>query len=142
VPRYAALPDLLSLAARRAALPGHPPRVHARAAQVFRAQRGGRAGDQDAKLAGQPGFSTTQFPSAAYATLKAGGSNFGPPVVAAPGTGPYDPNATRWGDYSFAVPDDTSDSAWLATEYVPPKSSQTTTRARNWGTRVFEVPLG
>jgi hypothetical protein len=86
--------------------------------------------------------STTQFPSAAYATLKAGGRDFGPPVVAAAGTGPYDPDATRWGDYSFAVPDDTSDSAWLATEYVPPKSSQTTTRARNWGTRVFEVPLG
>ena len=34
--------------------------------------------------------SKTQFPSAAYATLKAGGSNFGPAVVAAPGTGPYD----------------------------------------------------
>jgi hypothetical protein len=86
--------------------------------------------------------STTRFPSAAYATLKAGGSDFGRPVVAASGTGPYDPNATRWGDYSFAVPDDTSDSAWLATEYVPPKSSQTTNGRRNWGTRVLEVPLG
>ena len=86
--------------------------------------------------------SKTQFPSAAYAILKAGGSNFGPPVVVASGTGPYDPKATRWGDYSFAVPDDTSDSAWLATEYVPPKSSQTTTGLRNWGTRVLEVPLG
>ena len=86
--------------------------------------------------------SKTQFPSAAYAILKAGHSSFGPAVVAASGTGPYDPNATRWGDYSFAVPDDTSDSAWLATEYIPPKSSQTTTGARNWGTRVFEVPLG
>jgi hypothetical protein len=86
--------------------------------------------------------SATQFPSAAYATLKAGQSNFGPPVVAAAGTGPYDPNSTRWGDYSFAVPDHQSDSAWLATEYIPPKSSQTTTGASNWGTRVFEVPLG
>jgi len=86
--------------------------------------------------------SKTQFPSAAYAILKAGRSDFGPPVVAASGTGPYDPTATRWGDYSFAVPDDTSDSAWLATEYIPPKSSQTTTGARNWGTRVFEIPLG
>ena len=83
-----------------------------------------------------------RFPSAAYATLRASGSNFGPAVVAAPGTGPYDPNATRWGDYSFAVPDRTTDSAWLATEYIPPKSSQTTTGRRNWGTRVFEVPLG
>jgi hypothetical protein len=74
--------------------------------------------------------------------LKAGHSDFGLPAVAAPGTGPYDPKATRWGDYSFAVPDDTSDSAWLATEYIPPTSSQTTTGARNWGTRVLEVPLG
>jgi hypothetical protein len=86
--------------------------------------------------------SSARFPSAAYATLKAGGSNFGPAVVAASGAGPYDPNATRWGDYSFAVPDDTSDSAWLATEYIPPKSSQTTTGIRNWGTRVIKVPLG
>jgi hypothetical protein len=84
---------------------------------------------------------SVRFPSAAYATLKAGGSNFGPAVVAAPGTGPYDPTATRWGDYSFAVPDDRSDSAWLATEYIPPKSSQTTTGAANWGTRVLKVPL-
>jgi hypothetical protein len=85
--------------------------------------------------------SKKRFPSAAYATLKAGGRNFGPPVVAAAGAGPYDPTATRWGDYSFAVPD-TSDSAWLATEYIPPKSSQTTTGAANWGTRVVKVPLG
>jgi hypothetical protein len=86
--------------------------------------------------------SSTRFPSAAYATLEADGSRFGPPVVAAPGTGPYDPKATRWGDYSFAVPDDTSDSAWLAIEYIPPKSAQTTNGVRNWGTRVLEVPLG
>lgn len=84
---------------------------------------------------------STQFASAAYAILKAGQSGFGPPVVAASGTGPY-LNGTRWGDYSFAVPDDTSDSAWLATEYIPPRSSQTTTGVRNWGTRVFEVRLG
>jgi hypothetical protein len=86
--------------------------------------------------------STSRFPSAAYATLKAGHSNFGPPVIAAAGAGPYDPNATRWGDYSFAVPDDTSHAAWLATEYIPPRSSQTTTGERNWGTRVVKVPLG
>jgi hypothetical protein len=86
--------------------------------------------------------STTRFASAAYAILKAGGSNFGPAVVAASGTGPYAPKATRWGDYSFAVPDDASDSAWLATDYIPPKSSQTTTGVRNWGTRVIQVPLG
>jgi hypothetical protein len=86
--------------------------------------------------------SSSRFPSAAYATLKAGGSNFGPAVVAAAGSGPYDKTATRWGDYSFAVPDSSSHAAWLATEYVPAKSSQTTTGASNWGTRVFEVPLG
>jgi hypothetical protein len=86
--------------------------------------------------------STTRFASAAYAVLKAGGRDFGAALVAASGTGPYDPKATRWGDYSFAVPDDASDSAWLATEYIPSKSSQTTTGVRNWGTRVFKVPLG
>jgi hypothetical protein len=85
--------------------------------------------------------STGRFPSAAYATLKATGSQFGPAVVAAAGTGPYDKLATRWGDYSFAVPDTSSHAAWLATEYVPAKSSQTTTGASNWGTRVLKVPL-
>jgi len=86
--------------------------------------------------------SKSRFASAAYSLLKAGGSNFGGPIVAAAGTGPYDPQATRWGDYPFAVPDTGSDAAWLSTEYIPPKSSQTTNGLRNWGTRVFEVPLG
>jgi hypothetical protein len=86
--------------------------------------------------------SSSMFPSVGYATLTAGASGFGAPVVAAPGTGPYFKNSTRWGDYSFAVPDDTSDSAWLATEYIPPLSSQTTTGRQNWGTRVLKIPLG
>jgi hypothetical protein len=89
--------------------------------------------------------SSARFPSVAYATLKAGRSNFGPAVIAAAGAGPYiraAANPPRWGDYSFAVPDGASDSAWLATEYIPPKSSQTTTGIRNWGTRVIKVPLG
>jgi hypothetical protein len=85
--------------------------------------------------------SRNRFPSAAFATLKAGARNFRPPVVAASGTGPYFRRSTRWGDYSFAVPSDTSHAAWLATEYIPPKSSQTTNGHQNWGTRVFEVPL-
>ncbi len=85
--------------------------------------------------------SRNRFPSAAFATLRAGAGSFGPPAVAASGTGPYDKKATRWGDYSFAVPSDTSHAAWLATEYIPPRSSQTTTRQRNWGTRVFKVSL-
>ena len=80
----------------------------------------------------------SEFPAAAYATLQAGASNFGPPVVAAAGHGSY--SGGRWGDYSFAVPGP-SDSAWLATEYVPPKVSQTTDGNANWGTRVIQVPL-
>jgi hypothetical protein len=86
--------------------------------------------------------SRSMFPSAAFATLKAGASNFGPPVVFGAGRGPYFRKSGRWGDYSFAVPATGSDSAWLATEYIPPKSSQTTDGHQNWGTRVVEVPLG
>lgn len=86
--------------------------------------------------------SRSMFPSAAYATLKAGARNFGAPVVSAAGQGPYFKGSGRWGDYSFAVPATESDSAWLATEYIPAKSSQTTDGQQNWGTRVVEVPLG
>ncbi len=86
--------------------------------------------------------SKNRYPSAAYSVLKAGAANFGSPVIVAAGSGPYAAASTRWGDYSFAVPDWTSDSAWLATEYIPPKSSQTTTGASNWGTQVLEVRLG
>ena len=86
--------------------------------------------------------SRSMFPSSAYATLKAGASNFGPPVVSAPGQGPYFKNSGRWGDYSFAVPGTGSDTAWMATEYIPARSSQTTDGHQNWGTRVVEVPLG
>ncbi len=81
-----------------------------------------------------------RFPSAAFATLPTTGSDFGPVRVAAAGTGPYKAG-TRWGDYSFAVLDPRADAVWLATEYVPPKASQTSTRQRNWGTRVLEVGL-
>jgi hypothetical protein len=85
--------------------------------------------------------SAKRFPSAAYALLGGGGSTFGSPVVAAAGTGPYDVNATRWGDYSWAVLDPTGTSVWLATEYIPAAASQTTDGRRNWGTRVFQVSL-
>ena len=88
---------------------------------------------------------TAAFPAAAYALLKAGHANFGPTAVAAAGSGPYirsPANAPRWGDYSFAVPDSGTDAAWLATEYIPPRSSQTTNgRIRNWGTRVLKIRL-
>jgi hypothetical protein len=84
---------------------------------------------------------TSLYPSAGYAVLPASGTSFGPISIAGAGTGPYDPNATRWGDYSWAVLAPGVDAVWLATEYVPPKASQTSTRQRNWGTRVFEVAL-
>jgi hypothetical protein len=83
-----------------------------------------------------------RFPSAAYATLGSAASSFGPLTVAAAGTTSYDPEATRWGDYSWAVKDPARASVWLATEYMPPKSSQTADGLRNWGTRVLEVPAG
>ncbi len=81
----------------------------------------------------------SRYPSAAYSVLDAGASAFGPVSVAAAGTGPYDPNATRWGDYSWAVLDPSGKSVWGATEYIPPKASQTADGRRNWGTRVFQV---
>ena len=84
----------------------------------------------------------TFFPSAVYTVLQEGQTSTGPIHVAAPGTGPYDPNSTRWGDYSWAVFDPNQNSFWLATEYIPPVSSQTTDRHSNWGTRVLEVSAG
>ena len=65
------------------------------------------------------------FPSAVYTMLQDDQHRFGGIHVAARGTGPYDPNATRWGDYSWAALDPSQGSFWLATEYIPPKSSQT-----------------
>ena len=79
------------------------------------------------------------FPSAAYSLLEGEASAFGPVRVAATGTGPYDKQAERWGDYSWAALDPSGESTWLATEYVPPKSSETTDGLHNWGTRVFRV---
>jgi hypothetical protein len=84
----------------------------------------------------------TRFPSAAFTTLAPAATSFGPVTIAAPGSTNYDPGAERWGDYSWAVTDPTGASAWLATEYVPPKSSQTTDGLRDWGTRVLDVGTG
>jgi hypothetical protein len=83
-----------------------------------------------------------RFPSAAYATLAPQAGAFGTVSVAASATSSYDPEATRWGDYSWAVRDPAGGAVWLATEYVPPKSSQTADGMRNWGTRVLDVPAG
>ena len=85
--------------------------------------------------------SSKDFPSAAYATLGAQAANFKAPTVAAAGTGPYDPTATRWGDYSYAAINPSATAVWMATEYIPPKASQTPDGRRNWGTRVFSVGL-
>jgi hypothetical protein len=83
-----------------------------------------------------------RFPSAAYATLAPGASEFGPITVAAAGTNNYDPKAERWGDYSWAVMDPGGASVWMATEYIPAKASQTPDGRRNWGTRVLDVSTG
>ncbi|HEV3102235.1 MAG TPA: hypothetical protein VG426_07830 [Candidatus Dormibacteraeota bacterium] len=81
------------------------------------------------------------FPSAAYATLNEDETGFGKPVIAATGSGPYVATPQRWGDYSWAVLDPKGTSVWMATEYMPPKSSQTTNGRRPWGTRVLQVVL-
>src|SRR6202035_899571 len=86
-----------------------------------------------------------RFASAAFSTLKAGQARFGPITIAAQGTGPYKPKVDqfgRWGDYSWAQLDPATDTVWLGAEYIPPLSSQTTTRERNWGTEVLQVSLG
>ena len=80
-----------------------------------------------------------RHPSAAFSLLRPPAEAFGPIAVAASGKGAYDPGAERWGDYSFAALDPSASAVWLATEYVPPKSSQTADRVRNWGTRVLEI---
>lgn len=82
------------------------------------------------------------YAGAAFASLNSGATSFGTISVVAGGSGPYDPKATRWGDYSWAVLDPTADAFWFATEYMPPLSSQTPDHLRNWGTRVFEVNAG
>jgi hypothetical protein len=81
----------------------------------------------------------TFFGSAAYTTLSEDRTSFGRIRIAALGEGPYDPDATRWGDYSAAVLDSDGESIWLATEYIPPLASQTKDGRRNWGTRVLEL---
>ncbi|MGZ3625294.1 MAG: hypothetical protein ACXWPG_19125, partial [Ktedonobacteraceae bacterium] len=82
---------------------------------------------------------SNNFPSVVYTKMQAGGNAFGAIHIALNGTGPYDPAATRWGDYSWATLDPVTNNFWMATEYIPPVSSQTTDGLRNWGTGVIEV---
>ncbi|MDQ6710693.1 MAG: hypothetical protein M3Z11_09090 [Candidatus Dormibacteraeota bacterium] len=86
------------------------------------------------------------YPSASYATLDPGEVAFGRPQVGLAGTGNYFRRPTgfqsnRWGDYSWAQLDPDGRSVWMATEYIPPRGSQTTTGFRNWGTAVLQVRL-
>ncbi|MDX6522108.1 MAG: hypothetical protein QOF08_2713 [Gaiellales bacterium] len=85
--------------------------------------------------------SHASYPSTGYSLLGAGSSDFGPVVVTGVGTGPYDPKATRWGDYGWAALEAGTNHVWLANEYIPPLSSQTADGRRNWGTRITEVSL-
>jgi hypothetical protein len=78
------------------------------------------------------------FPSSAYAVMPEGSSSFKHIRIAAAGTGSYN-KGTRWGDYSWAILDPDQNRFWLANEYIPPVSSQTTDGITNWGTRVFAV---
>jgi len=82
---------------------------------------------------------STHFPAAAYTFLAAGHASFGSVKIAAHGAGPYNPLSTRWGDYSWATLDSSGNNFWLATEYIPPLTSQTTDGLQNWGTRVLQV---
>ena len=82
---------------------------------------------------------TNHFPSAVYTVMQAGHNNFGDIHIAGPGTTFYSPNSTRWGDYSWAVLAPDGQSFWFATEYMPPRSSQTVDQLQDWGTFVMQV---
>jgi hypothetical protein len=79
------------------------------------------------------------FPSAVYTVMRAGQSAFGKINIAGFGTTFYSPTSTRWGDYSWAVLAPDGKSFWFATEYMPPRSSQTADQLQDWGTFVMQV---
>lgn len=79
------------------------------------------------------------FPSASYTVMPAGQNSFGSIHIAGFGTTHYDPSATRWGDYSWAILAPDGHSVWMATEYMPPRSSQTVDQLADWGTFVMQV---
>lgn len=85
------------------------------------------------------------FPSAGYATLDAS-NGVGPIVISFPGAAPDDGfsgyfpfgvRVGRWGDYSFAVSDE-SGNIWIGAEVIPPEQAPFLTFA-NWGTFITEV---
>jgi hypothetical protein len=79
------------------------------------------------------------FPSAVYTVMHQGQSSFGTINIAGFGTTFYSPTSTRWGDYSWAVLAPDGQSFWFATEYMPPRSSQTVDQLQDWGTFVLQV---
>jgi hypothetical protein len=79
------------------------------------------------------------FPSAVYVVMHQGQNAFGKINIAGFGTTFYSPTSTRWGDYSWAVLAPDGKSFWFATEYMPPRSSQTVDRLQDWGTFVMQV---
>lgn len=83
--------------------------------------------------------SANRFPSAAYTVMRSGQTSFGNINIAGFGTTHYDPTATRWGDYSWATLAPNGQSVWMATEYMPPRSSQTVNQLADWGTFVMQV---
>jgi len=87
------------------------------------------------------------FPSAGYATLDAT-NGAGPIVISGPGVAPddgfsaYRPvgpsfRAGRWGDYSFAVSDE-SGKIWMGSEMIPTEQAPFVPFA-NWGTFITAV---
>lgn len=82
---------------------------------------------------------STRYPSVAYVFMGAGWRSFGYVHLLAQGNTHYSTQSTRWGDYSWAVLDPSGKSFWMATEYIPPKNSQTPDGVSNWGTRVVEI---
>ena len=79
------------------------------------------------------------FPSAVYTVMHQGQNAFGTINIAGFGTTFYSPTSTRWGDYSWAVLAPDGQSFWFATEYMPPRSSQTVDQLQDWGTFVIQV---
>ncbi len=79
------------------------------------------------------------FPSAVYVMMRQGQNSFGDINIAGFGTTFYSPTSTRWGDYSWAVLAPDGQSFWFATEYMPPRSSQTVDQLADWGTFVLQV---
>ncbi len=75
-------------------------------------------------------------PSAAYA-FAASGTAFDGVKIAALGISPSTDGFSRWGDYSWATLDPNGTDLWMATEYIPPVSSQNP--ITNFGTRIFDV---